>query len=335
MGSGICLTNSTRVGNTSLTVEEFYGPWMANMNVDCAKDPSYIRPDDAGSILPWPYTLAWFLIHFPVTLIRVHRWERVQALSIILAIITIWFQLQAYTSSIHPDSVLVWMPIFVVLDIGAMMQLFFLIVEDTGFWPLVRALPLAFRWNGRRSSTATTDTSAGLLPTQEVTVTDKATERRSFPPMWNGIGHEDAKPELVGRAWICLLAVLLGLLLLAIQLFGLVIAIKGSQTEKITAQWCSTLFASSIAVVSGCQMHNVTASFSQGIGCITLKGYEQYTWLKASIIILSLSLAFQVFDCIILSLVSGKARWRGAKMKRPWFTMFTGNIVLLVLIIVG
>jgi hypothetical protein len=92
------------------------------------------------------------VIHFPVTLIRVHRWERVQALSIILAITTSVYHIQAYTSGVAPEAVLVWMPIFVVLDIGAMMQLIFLIIEDTGFKPLVRAIPKTFRRARRRSS---------------------------------------------------------------------------------------------------------------------------------------------------------------------------------------
>ncbi|KAM0425727.1 hypothetical protein ACHAPT_008974 [Fusarium lateritium] len=149
-----CNANSTVVGDPDLglTIADFYSS-LAHGET-CAKNASYIRPDDAGSILPWPYTLAWFLIHFPITLIRVHRWERVQALSIILAVTTVWFQLQAYTSSIEPEAVLVWMPIFVVLDIGAMMQLVFLIVEDTGFWPLLKALPNVLPISGRRSSAA-------------------------------------------------------------------------------------------------------------------------------------------------------------------------------------
>ena len=152
---------------------------------------------------------------------------------------------------------------------------------------------------------------------------------------WDGNANRRGRPDLLGRAWIALFAIALGLLLLVIQIFGLARAAVGSQQENIEAQWCSTLFASSIAVESNCVLYNVTASFSQGIGCITLRGYEQYTWLKASIVILSISLIFEVFDCLILTLVNGTTRWRGAKMKRPWFTMFTGNRVLLVLIIAG
>lgn len=139
----------------------------------------------------------------------------------------------------------------------------------------------------------------------------------------------------MGRAWIAFLALVLGLLLLAIQVFGLAMAIVGSRNEDVKAQWCSTLFTRGLVVESGCVLYPVEPSYSQGIGCITLRGYEQYTWLTASIIIISLSLSFQVFDFTILILVRGTTRWRGAKMKRPWFTMFAGNIVLLVMIIVG
>lgn len=162
MSLGSCLSPDQAIGPPSegLTFANF----SDSESINCSKLPSYIRPDEAGSFLPWPYTLAWFLIHFPITLIRVHRWERVQALSIILAIITVWFQIQAYTSGIEPDAVLVWMPIFVVLDIGAMMQLAFLIIEESGFWPLVQALPTVFRWSERRRSLATSETSVETEP---------------------------------------------------------------------------------------------------------------------------------------------------------------------------
>ncbi|KAF9774616.1 hypothetical protein IL306_007339 [Fusarium sp. DS 682] len=327
-----CVDNSTQIGPAALglTVADFYG--SSTEPRSCVDLASYIRPDDAGSILPWPYTLAWFLIHFPITLIRVHRWERVQALSLILATITIWFQLQAYTSSTDPHSVLVWMPVFVVLDIGAMMQLAFLIVEENSFRPLLRALPQVFWRSDREGNTPTTNESRvpeGRAPT---TVTDNI---ETVEPNPDNDENQNDTADLVARAWIALLATVLGILLLVLQLFGLAKAVIGSHDENVTADWCSTLFTRGLAVASGCKIYEVKASYSQGIGCITLKGYEQYTWLQASIIIISLSLAFQVFDLVILLLVRGTTRWRGAKMKRPWFTMFSGNIVLLVLIIVG
>jgi hypothetical protein len=110
----------------------------AKMDV-CGK-PSYLRPDPGGCLLPWPYSLAWVLIHLPVTILRVKRWEKVQTLSIILAIFSIYFTLQAYTTHLEPSQILVWMPLAVVLDIGAMMQLVFLIVEEYGMALLWAAL---------------------------------------------------------------------------------------------------------------------------------------------------------------------------------------------------
>jgi len=155
MTTSNCVDNSTNIGppELGLTFQNFTISWVVQASCGLA---SYIRPDDAGSILPWPYTLGWFLVHFPITLIRVHRWERVQALSIILAIVTIYFQLQAYSNGLEPDSVLVWMPIFVVLDIGAMMQLVFLIMEDGGFKRLKEAFLATFHRRGRRDSTSST-----------------------------------------------------------------------------------------------------------------------------------------------------------------------------------
>lgn len=169
----------------------------------------------------------------------------------------------------------------------------------------------------------------------EDVATNKTTNGSNESRATDGVERVQENLDLVGRAWITFLALVLGLLLLTIQVFGLAMVIIVSRNDDIKAQWCSTLFTRALVVESGCVLYPVEPSYSQGIGCITLRGYEQYTWLKASIIIISSSLAFQVFDFTILILVRGTTRWRGAKMKRPWFTMFAGNIVLLVMIIVG
>jgi hypothetical protein len=123
---------------------------------------------------------------------------------------------------------------------------------------------------------------------------------------------------------------------LVLQLYGLAAAVNGQRREDITATWCSPLFTSGIAAqIGSCSLYQIDRSYSQSIGCIRLQGYDQYAWLKASIILVSLSLIFEVFDCVVLSLVHKDSRWHGAKMKRPWFTMFTGNVVLVVMIVVG
>lgn len=102
---------------------------------------SYLRPDDAGSMFPWPYALFWLLIHIPATIIRVVRWEKAQVLSLVLAAISLAISIQSYISTkLTPENVLVWTPILLHLDVGAMIQVFWLLVEEEGFWPLVRVL---------------------------------------------------------------------------------------------------------------------------------------------------------------------------------------------------
>jgi hypothetical protein len=112
----------------------------SRQNIAPCGQPTYLRPDPGGCLLPWPYTLAWILIHLPVTILRVRSWERVQTLSLVLATFSVYFTLQAYTTHLAADQILVWMPLAIVLDIGAMMQLVFLIVEENGILLLWLAL---------------------------------------------------------------------------------------------------------------------------------------------------------------------------------------------------
>lgn len=93
---------------------------------------TYIRPSTGGSLLPWPYSLAWLLVHLPVTLLRVSHWQRVQTLSLVLAVFSVYFTLQAYTTHLEPSQVLVWAPLPLILDVGAMMQLAFLVIRENG-----------------------------------------------------------------------------------------------------------------------------------------------------------------------------------------------------------
>ena len=59
------------------------------------------------------------------------------------------------------------------------------------------------------------------------------------------------------------------------------------------------------------------------------------SWLHATVAGTSISLALEVLDIIVLSLVSSTTRWRGMKMRRPWFTMFSGIAVLGLLLVFG
>lgn len=142
---------------------------------------------------------------------------------------------------------------------------------------------------------------------------------------------------LIGQAWLTVLALTLLAALLVLQIIGLVAAIKGRSQESIKAEWCSPMFQSAEAVLVNCETPptQVEKSFSQGIGCISLPADEQYHWLNITVAVLLVSVVFEIFDAAILVLVGNNARWWRARMKRPWFTMFTGNAVLLCILVSG
>ena len=59
------------------------------------------------------------------------------------------------------------------------------------------------------------------------------------------------------------------------------------------------------------------------------------SWLKATVAGTGLSLALETLDICILAMVHSTTRWRGVKMRRPWFSMFTGIAVLGLILVFG
>ena len=114
-------------------------------------DPTYLRPTAGGSLLPWLYALGLLILHLPMAVFRVKKWERVQILSVVVAVLTITLKAQQFSSTgLSPDKILVWMPLALQLDFGAMLQIHVLIVEDTGYRPLLKAMGVFFVDVGRK-----------------------------------------------------------------------------------------------------------------------------------------------------------------------------------------
>jgi hypothetical protein len=89
---------------------------------------SYLRPNVGGALLPWLFTVLQIVIHLPVIVARVARWEDVQTLSIFLAIFNVAIVAQGYAATkLAPEHVLVWSPMTLVIDAGAMLQLVVLV----------------------------------------------------------------------------------------------------------------------------------------------------------------------------------------------------------------
>ncbi|KAM0323266.1 hypothetical protein ACHAQA_008857 [Verticillium albo-atrum] len=318
-------TNST--DNSTLVFSDFA---VSLANIAPCGAPTYLRPDPGGCLLPWPYTLAWILVHLPVTVLRVNRWEKVQTLSIILAFFSVYFTAQAYTTHLVPDQVMVWMPLAIVLDVGAMMQLVFLIIQENGvilLWYAFKQV-LARPFQGQRR------------PSIELSRQGEQIERNGNVAVRVVEPDVPQDRDLAPKALLTLLALLLLTTLLILQLVGLASAASGRETPDLAAVWCSPMFQSGEAVLATpatCKSapYSVDKSASQGIGCIRLPADDQRRWLTATVAVLSVSLVAQVLDAAVLLLVGNNVRWWRARMKRPWFTMVLGNAVLVSILILG
>lgn len=94
------------------------------------QNESYLRPNTGGALLPWIYTVIIILIHTPIVVIRVVKWEIMQAWSICFAVFTVAVVTQSYVSTqFDPARILIWTPIILVIDAGSMIQVFFLVIE--------------------------------------------------------------------------------------------------------------------------------------------------------------------------------------------------------------
>ncbi|OLN94160.1 hypothetical protein CCHL11_07165 [Colletotrichum chlorophyti] len=183
------------------------------------------------------------------------------------AFFSICFTIQAYTTHLAPDQVMAWMSQAIVLDIGALMQLVFLVAEKNSVAQLWSAL-----------------TQSMLRPFVSGRTGDPSLPGRAGP----------CGSRAFGQARLTVLALVLLITLLVLQL---------------------------ISLVSAAQGRNVTV--------------EQHHWHNATVAFSFISLVFQALDAAILVVVGNNTRWRRAKMKRPWLTMFTGDVVLVCVLIIG
>lgn len=104
---------------------------VLNQTIVELNGPSYLRPDIGGALMPWVYTAVIIVVHIPVVVIRVVRWEAVQTWCMADTLLTIIVTVQAYVSTkFQAEKILTWTPLLLVIDAGSMAQVLFLLVED-------------------------------------------------------------------------------------------------------------------------------------------------------------------------------------------------------------
>jgi hypothetical protein len=364
------LPNST-IGNTNITWEQ------ALSNTLDFEFVSYLRPKAGGALLPWIYTVLVIVVHVPVVIIRVVRWEIVQSWCIISTLFTVILYTQAFISTrFDPAQVLVWTPLILVIDAGSMLQVFFLVIEAKKVRVgnrIVLIDPKPHNSNPRDShgapvelegsapNIAASQQSSSLLtqydawrkhtkPAQQPEVsTIELGSRRTKGNINAASPPSSARSTLNAEAQLqwyrdpaiysAAAAALLFLAVLILQLMGLVKAAQANNASSAPppVEWCSPIFQPfGIAAVDGdCGVHDIYNPKHKGVGCITIPGVWQKQWLKGTLVGTIIELITQLFDLLVLSLVSGTRKWRGIKMRRPWVTIFSGVIVLLVTLIYG
>jgi hypothetical protein len=125
----------------SIALNVTYSAFKDSLAENVACLDTYLRPKAANTLMPWLYALFLLLFHLPACFIRAVRWESAQYLALALAVLGIALTLQAYQSTaLKAEEILVWMPLTLVLDVGAMLQMVVLILEKHGFWCLWWAL---------------------------------------------------------------------------------------------------------------------------------------------------------------------------------------------------
>lgn len=290
-----------------------------------------------GALIPWVYSIVILLVHIPVVIIRVVKWEAVQTWCLGATVFAIAITSQAFASTgFRSDKILTWTPLLLIIDAGSMAQVLFLIVEDYLLLtrlrhaikpprPLISEEPLIHDQEATKSDDPD---SRILIATRPVSPDPSTTPPTSpnHPPLFT------SKP-----LYIALTSALLLITVFTLQLLGLHHAILAAAQPSPSVSWCSPIFQPfGLAVLDGdCNVWPIQQTFAKGVGCILIPGHQQMAWLKATVAGTGLSLALEFVDIAILATVHSGTRWRGVKMRRPWCTMFGGLAVLGLILVFG
>lgn len=341
----LCPLNSTdSIANTNITWGE-----VLNLPIRDLGGSSYIRPDVGGALLPWIYTIIVIIVHVPMVVIRVVRWQMVQTWCLASTVLTLVITIQGYKStSFAPEMILTWTPLLLVIDAGSMAQVLFLIVEDRHLLSrLRRKLTLTKKTNNRILENGIL---LGGNPADGNLVWNRTDIKYDQPTHVEDLGiGRDARMSVAGTTatkspilkddalYVAIFAFLLLIMIFVLQILGIVRAVAGAKGPTPLVASCSPIFQPyGITVLDGnCNIYNVEQNFLKGVGCISIPGSRQMSWLKATVAGTSLALIFQTIDICLLTMVHSKARWRGMKMRRPWCSMFSGLAILGLLLIYG
>jgi len=303
-----------------------FADFEASLKYSVRCSDTYLRPSAGGAMMPWVYLLISLICHIPSVIIRVVKWDPAQHIAMGLAAFGIAITIQSYTSTkMAPDQILSWMPVTVMPDVGTMLQIVVLILEEPGHSVnvLAKALRDTIMRIGGRLYKRLFD-QIGIFHTENH-------QRAMFR-----LRPHPVNTRMARQALVALTASMFGLTLFVLQLYGLAHAVSGRKQPDLAMRWCSPAFRDfTLAVFTGtCQKFITVSGGRNGLECITLPAEEQYLWLTGTVVLLSCAVVAQVADLALLSLTRTE-RFHGVKMRRPWLTMFGGVMILTILICYG
>ena len=277
------------------------------------------------SIIPCLLVVVLLVIHVPVAIVRIVRWESVQVWSLALAALAIAMTSLAYKStSYDPQQIYVWTSLPLILDVGAMIQLFALLFQDAqrvqnyiGRW--IKKISKQVRrfgaWLSKKKQSAVSELEMQQQGEQEVLEGRAAGGQDEIVIKEETIPLASAKPRDV-RAIIILLTLsgLFGITLMAMQFVGFAHAIQGLHSpQPFFEQWCSPTFKTARLVFDKeCNLYPVTESPNGGADCIPIPGNQQI-WLRGTAVGLGVGIACEIIDAILMT-----------RLGRPWLTMILG-----------
>jgi hypothetical protein len=123
--------------------------------------------------------------------------------------------------------------------------------------------------------------------------------------------------------------------IIAMQIIGLVFAIKNRISSPFNVSYCSPAFVGYAIQTNDCTVYSVTAELSKGISCVALADTKQHRWLNITIAALILALLCEAIDFILLRIVMLKKSMHDYIWKRPMLTFAYGLCILVVLLAQG
>ncbi|MCJ1395957.1 hypothetical protein MMC18_008843 [Xylographa bjoerkii] len=340
----LCSLNaSDLIGGTNIT-------WGSVLNVPIREigGSSYLRPDIGGALLPWVYTIIVIIIHLPVVVIRVVRWQKVQTWSLAASVMTLAVTVQGYASTkFVPERVLTWTPLLLIIDAGSMAQVLFLIIEDR---KLLSRLRYALRSAKKAEAVVLLDAAPPEQPygahwSYQGKTSDENTQVQEIRNYQGARGFSVSDPDSPEDTpilkddsfYVAILAFLLLATVIVLQILGLDQAVRGVRGSTPLVAWCCPVFQPfGIAVLdASCAIYPIDQNFVKGVGCILVPGVRQKTWLQITAGGTALGLILEAVDICLLTFVQTTTRWQGIKMRRPLCSMCGGLIVLGMVLVYG